>query len=86
MITKRSDILISDLCEEIDYWKSEANRYKEMFEEERNLRASLINDDIERTNKGVAQALMFALSVKDNEDGSLSISKEDRKTLAENYK
>ena len=74
------------LCDEIDYWKGRAEYWEKEFEKEREERVKLINESIESTKKGVADALMLAFSVKDSPDGSLSISKEDRKHLASRFK
>lgn len=30
---RRSELLIVDLCDEIDYWKSEADRWKKEYED-----------------------------------------------------
>lgn len=83
---QRIEILTADLCEEIDYWKSEANKWKSLYEEERDANIKAMNERFEESKKGVANALLFALSVSDNPDGSLSINKENRKQLAESFK
>ena len=80
------DIKFNELCDEIDYWKSEADHWKSEFEKERDSHIELLNDSIERSRKGIGQALALALVVRDNPDGSLSISKEDRESLAKNLK
>lgn len=80
---KKFDLLVSDLCAEIDEWRKEAEYWKAKYMEERDARNMELTERLEESKKGVANALMFCLSVKDNEDGSLSISKEDRKLLAE---
>ncbi len=77
---------IFDLCDEIDSLKDDVLYWKEMYENERNESNRLLNERMEDTKTGIANALMFALSVKDNPDGSLSINKEDRKMLASRYK
>jgi len=74
------------LCEEIDELKEQVSYWKKMYEEERDANIKQTNERFEETKKGVANALMFALSVKDNADGSLSISKQDRKELSKRYK
>ncbi len=83
---KTIDYKFCELCEEIDFWKSRAKHFEKLYEDELQASNSRTMEDLERTKKGVANALMFAISVKDNPDGSLSISKEDRKQLSENYK
>lgn len=82
----RKEILVSDLCNEIDSLKEEVEFWKEKYEKEREEYLSVQSRHWEDTKKGVANALMFALHVKDAEDGSLVIRKEDRKVLAEQYK
>ncbi len=74
------------LCEEIDELKEQVSHWKKMYEEEKDTNIKQTNERLEETKKGVANALMFALSVKDNPDGSLSISKQDRKELSKCYK
>jgi hypothetical protein len=81
----RHEILVFDLCEEIDILREQRDYYKQQFEEERALRSKMLHDNLESARKGIGQALSIALSVQDNPDGSLSISKEDRKRLAKQY-
>ena len=83
---KTIDYKFSELCEEIDYWKDQARYYQEKYEEEVLTRSIESKERLLEAKKGVANALMFALSVEDKEDGSLSISSENRKVLAENLK
>lgn len=83
---RKSDATFIDLCDEIDELKDAVSYWKQMYENERDASIKQMNERFEETKKGVGQALMFALSVRDNEDGSLSISKEDRKQLAKNFK
>lgn len=85
-MTNRIEILISDLCDEIDEWKERSQYWEKMYKEERDTNIKVMNERFEESKQGVANALMLCLSVKDNPDGSLSISKEDRKELAKNYK
>ena len=80
---KTAGIYFLELCDEIDYWKAEAERWKMECEDERKARAELLNSDMESAKRGVGMALMLAMSIQDNEDGSISISKENRKELAE---
>lgn len=79
----RHEKLVVDLCDEVDYWKEQAIYYKKQYEDELAATSFRLHADLENAKKGVANALMFALSVRDNEDGSLSISKEDRINLSE---
>ena len=83
---KTIDIKFSELCDEIDYWKEQAQHYKKMYEQELQDNIEQTNKSFKQTQKSIGQALMFAMSIKDNEDGSLSISKEDREVLVEMYK
>ena len=83
---KTVDNKFHQLCEEIDYWKKQAEYYKEKYEAEIQRSVKETNRQLEESKRGVANTLMLALCVKDNEDGSLSISSEDRKQLAEYYK
>lgn len=82
----RFDELTYDLCAEIDDLRRQVTYWREKFEEERNERSSLLNSQLETAKQGVANALMFALSVKDDANGNLIIDRESRKQLAENYK
>jgi len=69
---------VYSLTAEVDYWRKK-------FEEERLENMALINQQLENSQKGIANALLFALSVRDDENGNLVINKDDRKTLAENW-
>lgn len=83
---KRYEILVADLCEEIDALKESVAYWRNKYESERNERNKESSKRLEESKKGVANALLLALSVTDNPDGSLSISKETREELANNYK
>lgn len=82
----RKEALVTELCEEIDQLMQDRNYYKKLYEEEKKLRNEEFNRSFEDAKKGIANALQFALSIKDAEDGSLVISKEDRNELAQLYK
>ncbi len=82
----RFDELSYDLCAEIDDLRRQVSYWKEKFEEERNERSKLLNDSLDSARRCVANALMFALSIKDDANGNLIIDRESRKQLAENYK
>lgn len=82
----RSEILMVDLCEEIDHWKSEAEYWKGQYESEVKESNRHLTERMAEAQKGIGQMLSLALSVTDNPDGSLSISKENRLTLAESFK
>lgn len=79
---KHIDLLVSELCEEVDHYKNEAAYWKEKYEKERAENMKQLDRELEMAKKGVANALMFALAVKDSKNGDLVISKEDRKELA----
>lgn len=83
---RTADIKFLDLCDEIDQWKDQANYYKELYEKERIHNIETSKQNLLDTQKGVVNALVFAFSVKDDENGNLVIDKETRKKLAENYK
>lgn len=73
------------LCEEVDAWKEEAAHWKAKYEQEVQERNEEWKQRSEETSKGIANALRFALSVKDDENGNLIVDKESRKYLAENW-
>lgn len=83
---RKIDLLVSDLCDEIDELRHKVGYWKAKYIEERDARNIELNERLEESKKGVANALMFCLAIKDNEDGSLSITKEGRQSLAENIK
>ena len=83
---RQVELTIIELCEEIDLLKEERNYWKQLYQTERDERNIELNERMDDAKRGVAQALMFALSVKDNQDGSISISKENRNQLAETFK
>ena len=83
---KTTEKTFYSLCEEIDYLKEEVEYYKNLYETERADNCKMLNDSIDNAKQGVANALLFALSVTDDENGNLIISKEDRKNLAQNWK
>jgi hypothetical protein len=82
---KTVDYKFHELCDEIDYWKSEAEYWKIQYEEMKKENIKRSNESLESAKKGVANALMFALSVEDQPDGSLKINKENRKNIADKY-
>lgn len=82
---KQLDKTFYILCEAIDTLKEEVEYWKTMYETERDNNNKILNENLETAQKGVANALRFALSVSDDEDGNLIISKENRKDLAKNW-
>lgn len=83
---KTIDYKFHELCNEIDYWKSEAEYYKQKYEAEIQKRSIESKERLLEAQKGVADALMLALSVTDDAEGNLVINKENRKELAKRYK
>ena len=75
-----------EMCDEIDHWKAEAEYWRNEYDNILTENAKRTNEDLEDAKKGVANALMFALSVKDDENGNLVIDKKDRKKLADNLR
>lgn len=73
------------LCNTIDELEAEVEYWKSKYEEEVATNNSMLNDNLEYAKRGVANALMFALSVKDDENGNLVIDKESRKELAKSW-
>lgn len=65
------DSLIRDVLIDFTEILKKENPYKEYSEH--------INKSLASAQKGVANTLMFALSVKDDENGNLIIDKESRK-------
>lgn len=83
---KTIDKTVFDLCDEVDYWKEQAEYWKAKYEEERKKYDQMLNENLDRAKQGVANALKFALSVQEGEDGSLLIPKENRQQLAKDFK
>ena len=81
-----ADLKFSDLCREIDYWKNIAKEALKDAEYWKGEYMKHLNNSLASAQKGVADALMFALSVTDDENGNLVIPKESRKNLAKRYK
>jgi len=79
------DRTVYSLCEEIDDLKEEVKYWKQRYENEVQERNAEWKERNEQAMQGVANALHFALSVKDDENGNLVISKENREHLAKNY-
>lgn len=80
-----ADRTMIDLCDQVDYWKQQATKWKEMYEDEVKENNRHMTDRLNEAKTGVAKALMFALSVSEGEDGSLVIPAENRSQLAEVY-
>lgn len=82
---KTVDIKFHELCEEIDYWKERAEKAEEDAEYWKNQYNIQSGERLVEAQKGVANALMFALHVHDDEDGNLVMDKESRKKISERY-
>jgi len=82
---KTTEKTFYSLCEEIDDLKEAVEYYKNLYETERASNNKMLNDNLDSAKKGVANALRFALSISDDENGNLVISKENRKDLAESW-
>jgi hypothetical protein len=82
---KKSERTFYSLCQEIDDLNESVEYWKSLYEAERKINNDRLNENLESAKQGVANALRFALSVSDDENGNLVISKDDRKQLAENW-
>lgn len=83
---KAIDITVSNLCEEVDFLRAEVAYWKGMYEQEIRERNEETNQRLIEARKGVANALVFALSVRDDENGNLVIPAKERKQLAKYWK
>ena len=83
---KKIEESIYDLCNEVDYWRGEAKYWQEKYEKEVKDFNSHVNEQLEISKKGVANALMFALSVTEDGDGNLIIPSENRSSLADSFR
>lgn len=84
--TRTVDYKFAQLCDEVDRWKYKAEYWKDKYDEEIQRSIQQTNESMEVAKKGVANALMFALHVQDDENGNLVIPSDSRKKLAEHYK
>lgn len=80
-----ADLKFYALCEEIDYWKGIAKEAQKDAEYWKSEYSKHLNDSLVSAQKGVVDALMFALSVTDDENGNLVIPKEKREELAKRH-
>jgi hypothetical protein len=83
---RQIDLTVSQLCYKIDDLREEVEYWKTKYEEEVAENNKRLNESIEMSKRGLANALMFALSVTDDEKGNLVIPKEKRKKLAQSWK
>mgnify|MGYP006308712481 CR=1 FL=1 len=86
MENRTADIKFLELCDEIDYWRERTKKAEADAEYWQTEYTKHVNEGLVSAQKGVANALMFALSVRDDEDGNLVIDKDKRQELAENLK
>ena len=77
------DRTVYSLCLEIDKLKEEVKYWREKYEEEKNANFKMIDDNMKHAQQGLAFALRLAMSVHDDENGNLVISKENRQSFAE---
>lgn len=70
---------IDNLRDEVDYWREKYETLLKEYSEESNSR-------MQEAQKGVANALMFALSVREGANGDLVIPAPERKELAESWR
>ena len=82
---KTIDYQFSKLCNKIDQWKEEAEYWKAKYEALNKEYNAHLDKSLIESQKGIANAFMFALSVKDDENGNLIIDKNGRKELGENW-
>ena len=83
---KTAEIKFIDLCDEIDYWKEKCLKAEAEVEYWRGQYSQYLHESLEGAQKGVASALMLALSARDDENGNLIIDRASRKELAKTYK
>jgi hypothetical protein len=83
---KTIELKFYELCDEIDFYKEEAIRWKEKYDELMQESFKETKERIEAAQRGVAKALMFALSTTTDKNGNLIINKENRKQLSKNWK
>ena len=82
---KTIEINTYQLCNKIDDLKEEVAYWQTKYEEEKAMNNTMLNENLASAQKGVRNALMFALSVKDDTNGNLVIDKESRKELANSW-
>ena len=83
---KTIDVVVSNLCNEIDQWKEETEYWRDKYEKEAERNNKMVNESLESAKNGIANALVFALNVEDNENGDMVIKKENRNKIAKQFK
>lgn len=79
---KTTELKFYELCDEIDYWKERTREAEAQAQYWQDEYSRHLNESLASAKEGVANALMFALSVRDDEKGNLVIPQKERKTLA----
>lgn len=74
---KKAESLFLELCEEIDYWKSEANYYKEQYEKANKDFQEATTRSINHNMDMVGQMLKIALNSEPSDKGLLIRKSED---------
>lgn len=74
------------LCRTIDELELEVEYWKGRYELEAKERAQEWKERLEQSKADLGQTLLLAFSLKEDGNGGLAISNEDRKALAENLK
>lgn len=82
----RSEKLIIELCEEIDMWKEEAERYKKLYKDELNEHLAYVKERNIETMKGVSNMLSLALNIKEDGNGGLVIDSDSRANIVNHLK
>jgi hypothetical protein len=85
-MTNTFDKTVRSLCSEIDHLNEEVLYWKGKYEEEKKSYNKMLSDSLEESKKGIANALLFAISVEENGNGDLIIPKNKRKALAKRFK
>ena len=83
---KTSEKTIIDLCDRIDFLEQEVEYWKNKYKNEIKERAEEANISLQSAQKDMANALLFALSVRDDENGNLVLPADERSELAKNWK
>ena len=84
-LVRHADKMFTQLCNEVDNWRAEADYWKQQYDDLKKEYSKHLDESLKSAQQGVANALMFALSVEDEPDGSLKINPEKRKHLADSY-
>jgi hypothetical protein len=77
---KRFDILISDLCEELDREKENSLYWKDKYEQVVKEKEELFQSSVDHNKKMLGNMLSFALRTKEDNEGNLVMSKENRES------